>query len=873
VPFKLPPSRNAAADNAEALLRDLRNRKIAGLLSHQADIIRAYHKLDPNVRDVALQLPTGSGKTLVGLLIAEWHRQKHGHRVVYLCPTRQLVNQVVEQAKERYGIEAIAFTGRQKEYPPVSRSAYNSADSVAVTTYNGLFNTNSFFGNAAIGVFDDAHAAENYVAGTWSLTIRRSRHKVFFEAFIGAIGSLLAPTDQLRFNADRRADPVDRAWVECIPFERLESIGPQLVGLIDTHASASDDHKYEWSLLRPGFHASSIYVSTETILVRPLIPPTWTHAPFANLKQRVYMSATLGESGDLERLWGVEKITRLEVPAGWDKQGIGRRLFLFPELSLADEQARKTAYELIKKVPRATVLVTDNDAEESVGEEIHNETGYTIYDAEQIEDSKANFVNSTRAVAVMASRYDGIDLSEDECRLLVLWGLPRALNLQEKFLNTRMAATLLLEDRVLTRVIQGAGRCTRTPTDYAGVVILGYDLTRFLEQKDVRQLLHPELQAEMEFGIEQSRGGATAATYAEYLSHLLARNNDWQAADAAILGIRQGKQRETRPAATKLRAAVEHEVHFQKDLWNGRYEEALDAARRVLSTLNGPEVQGYRAFWNYLAGSAAYYAFQKGAAPMRKVATEHYRAAMQALPSVSWLVELSRSVPGQAGNEAASESMLLSRLVVGLETALEAIGSRNARNLESRFKTIADGLAANEAKQFEPALAQLGHLLGYEAELAAADDAAPDVLWRIGQDLCFVFEAHTNVSDPRNPIGANKVRQAKSHPDWVWINGRTLPGGQTFAILVSPCVSITTGARPHVDSVFYWNKTSLQQWATEALNAIRELWRTFPGTGDPLWRDLAAQAYIQKKLEPSALLQVLKKTPLSVLPTTGDERE
>jgi hypothetical protein len=40
-------------------------------------------------------LPTGSGKTLVGLLIGEWLRRKNKERVVFLCPTRQLVNQVI----------------------------------------------------------------------------------------------------------------------------------------------------------------------------------------------------------------------------------------------------------------------------------------------------------------------------------------------------------------------------------------------------------------------------------------------------------------------------------------------------------------------------------------------------------------------------------------------------------------------------------------------------------------------------------------------------------------------------------------------------------------------------------------------------------
>jgi len=50
----------------------------------------------------------------VGLMIAEWRRRKNQERVVYLCPTKQLVNQVVEQADEKYGLSVLGFTGRIK---------------------------------------------------------------------------------------------------------------------------------------------------------------------------------------------------------------------------------------------------------------------------------------------------------------------------------------------------------------------------------------------------------------------------------------------------------------------------------------------------------------------------------------------------------------------------------------------------------------------------------------------------------------------------------------------------------------------------------------------------------------------------------------
>ncbi|MFY1829388.1 DEAD/DEAH box helicase [Myxococcus fulvus] len=859
-----------SVENAESLFQDLRNRKVPGLLSHQADMLRAYHQLPMDERDVALQLPTGSGKTLVGLLIAEWNRLKHGRRVVFLCPTRQLAHQVVEQATNKYGIEARVFTGPQREFPPAARSAYHASECVAVTTYSGLFNTKPFFDNAEVAVFDDAHAAESYVASTWSLRVLRRRDEAFFNALIGLLQPILPPNDLLRF-ASSEEDPIHRAWVEKIPFQRIAPLETNLMALIDEHATG-DEHKHHWKLLRSGLHSSCLYVGVDSILLRPLIPPTWTHAPFASIKQRIYMSATLGEGGELERLWGVEAIRRLAAPVGWDKQGIGRRLFLFPELSLEELDAREVAYDLIKKVPRATILVTDDAAEEGVGKDVQEKTDYALFGAKEIEESKRPFVNRDRAVAVMAARYDGIDFSEDECRLLILWGQPRGLNLQERFLSSRMAASLLLEDRVLTRIVQGAGRCTRTPTDYAAVVVLGFDLTRLLQQDEIRRLLHPELQAELEFGILQSKNVTGPEEFGGYLSDLLERSADWQDADGAIVSLRETKQREIRPLLPKLREAVKYEVRFQKEFWNRRFEEALDAARQVLMSLNGPDVAGYRAFWNYLAASVAYQAAQRGHGSMLQVSVEHYRNASQALPSVSWLVELSRPAMSAPVAEERADA-LLSRLITGLEASLEVLGSANAKKIEAQFKSIVDGLGRSESAQFETALESLGRLLGYESERPAAEDAAPDVLWRIGQDFCVVFEAHTDVKDSAQPIGANKVRQAKSHPDWVAAHGRLRDELRATAVLVSPCSSITRGAQPHADGVDYWHRDQLRSWATQALATLRELWLAFPQAGDLQWRKNAEQVLFDRGLAPASLALLLNRSPLAGLPVMGAEKD
>ena len=193
--FKKASPPTSVPDSPDKLLRELPRRKIPDVLPHQREIMRTYAADAMNVPDVALQLPTGSGKTLVALLIAGWLRRKNRERIVYLCPTRQLVNQVVEQAEEKYGLTVLGFTGPIRDYDPNSKAEYRNADRVAITNYSSLFNTNPFFTDADVVILDDAHTAENHVTSLWSVLVQRRKpeHSVLHTALCGVLKLLLEP--------------------------------------------------------------------------------------------------------------------------------------------------------------------------------------------------------------------------------------------------------------------------------------------------------------------------------------------------------------------------------------------------------------------------------------------------------------------------------------------------------------------------------------------------------------------------------------------------------------------------------------------------------------------------------------------------------
>jgi hypothetical protein len=101
VSFVIPTREQGRPEDPETLFRGLRPRDptVRDLLLRQGDVLRQDAGLPNDEPDVAVELPTGGGETLVGLLIAEWRRRALGNRVAYLCPTVQLVNRVASKAR------------------------------------------------------------------------------------------------------------------------------------------------------------------------------------------------------------------------------------------------------------------------------------------------------------------------------------------------------------------------------------------------------------------------------------------------------------------------------------------------------------------------------------------------------------------------------------------------------------------------------------------------------------------------------------------------------------------------------------------------------------------------------------------------------
>jgi hypothetical protein len=741
---------------------------------------------DPaGARDLAIELPTGTGKTVPGLLVADWRRRKFGTQVAYACPTVQLAHQASAAAR-RESIPVVTLVGPASQWPLAQVTRYDAAEAIAVTTYSAVFNASPKLSSPDTLLFDDAHAGEQYVAEAWSVDISRMHASDLYQAVLKALRPALDGMFLQRLG-ENEPDPLARRDARLVvPVRR------GLVNALDEAlATATGDLGWRVSMVRGGLASCLVYVAWSSILVRPFIPPTFENGLFTGARQRLYLSATLGRAGELERAFGRSPITRLELPADAGTLRNGRRFFLFPRLA-ADAEARDVSRDIVARAGKALVLTPSvNRASEAA--HTLNPDDWPELTKNDVRTNLGAFTRPEQALLALA-RYDGLDLPDAHCRLVALDGKPDAAHLQERFLADRLRARIALEERIRTRVVQGAGRCTRGPSDYAIVLVLDDELTRYLSERATRGALAPELQAEIGFGLENSR--LAGSEILDNVTTFLDQGEEWASnAEPLITAARRSASQVPTPGSDKLAAAVPHEIEACRRAWRSDWSGAGLHAEKAAYALSGSEeVRLYRALWLYLASVCFQAAAELGDPTAKATALGLLDQAERAARGTTWLREvepLDDSTTSGSADDLPAVKAIAARLSKGITRARH----------DTKVQAIVEGLAATEPPRFEPALAALGALLGAEAYKPDKQGRC-DSVWCWDERVWLAIEAKSDET-PNGVIPLRDIRQANTQLKHLAADrGVAQPAAQSVSVIVSPRTVIdpeaVSVAEPHV---------------------------------------------------------------------------
>jgi hypothetical protein len=830
-----------AYNSPEELFGKLSNRaKTHGYLrAPQGDALREYVKHQKDT-DIAFELPTGTGKTMVGLLIAEWRRRNSGGRVAYLTLTNQLAMQVLVEA-EKLGFECADLTGTKKTRHVAEVGRYQSGKAVAVTTYSNLFNAKPIIQPSSLLIFDDAHGGEHFVSDMWTVNIRDHIYKDIYTEALTILRPAITDsqyqmiTDESQFGS-----------VELVDLRQY----PEVITALREYLDAQTKHPniyFPWTRIRNYLHACLVFGSVNEITIRPVNPPTYTHKSFSESQQRIYMSATLGGEGDLLRSYGLTSINTIRAQhPQW-----GKRYIFVPGLYMEEDETYEFVAELWNemKTKRALILAPSFKISQKMSSAIaaKMKSAPTILGADDIEDSIESFTSSNNALLALAGRYDGLDLPGDDCRLLLMAETPGAIGTLERHQRDRWKLGPVLRRRERTRLIQGMGRCTRDATDFAAIILLGQTLVNNITTHSVMEHYPGEIQREVKWGIDQTEVARKKRDSLQEMVLGLLDDRDYRR--DANESIEEMAIPVTVPDSILFDKASKLEVQFGRVLWEGNFSKALEFAREAADKLNDEALGGYRAWWHFL-GSIAANQLKK-----LDVEIDHLTRARAIGVYTGFLDELLRQ---RAGEQQAPPVDLLDGQLEKIWHVIDQwgwSGPRFSTNVKAMKETMAK---VTDPTQYHVGLDLLGQCLGAET-LRSTESGAPDGIW-IFCGQCFTFEAKSD-KDSNGKLYKKELQQAKGHPDWLRNERNSLAATPIQPMVISPTKTLDPAAKPHAKDLFYVSLKQLSELAEVVAVELSKIRTEFAGK-----EFAAAFAQLKNRIRQSPLslnsIQSYFKTPL-----------
>lgn len=428
--------KKSAADLTDPIkLYDTLDRKVdkGPLRPVQTTILAEWHVSRRKERDVVIKLHTGQGKTLIGLLLLQSKLNEGSGPAVYVCPNKFLANQTRVQA-EQFGITVCKDDG---DLP----HEFLDSKAILVTHVQKVFNGQTKFklGNRSLTVgslvIDDAHACVDSIRDACVISIEKDNevYRKLRGLFSDSLSAQGAGTFAEIENGSRDAILPVPYWTWQ---EKQAEVMEALASIVQRPANSKEKPHgawFVWPLLKDNLKHCLCVVSGDSIQITPYLPPLDMFGSFFKAKHRVFMSATVTNDSFLVRgLQLSPEVLRnpLSIP---NEKWSGEKMILLPSL-IDDKLSREAIVNEFGK-PNAkrnfgVVALTPSFAAAGFWEKC----GSTVAKTESIDAEISKLRSGSWGnTLVFASRYDGIDLPDQMCRILIFDSTPHAMNLAEAY--------------------------------------------------------------------------------------------------------------------------------------------------------------------------------------------------------------------------------------------------------------------------------------------------------------------------------------------------------------------------------------------------------------------------------------------------------
>lgn len=414
-------------------------------------------------------------------------------------------------------------------------SEFYDARSTCITTYDAIFNGKSKFGTttkdtdlppAGLVILDDAHAAFETVWKSFTFTVDSKLHKELYSDLCARFRQGFQKIGRLRTYDEVVAG--EEYYIMEVPYwdwlDKLDVVGQA----IQSYGPERVD-QFSWQHVRDEFQVCHALVSRDAFSIVPIVPPVGRATAFSGAKRRLFMSATIADDSEVIRTFGARAKDVSAPLIAASLAGVGERMILVPAL-----MPLPTA---VKSIDLTPALVDDV---RSKGKNVAiltpsfkaGEIWNTVAQVPKKGDESVALIQSLHenrgVAAVLPRRYDGVDLPGDDCRLLVLDGLPFGESDYDSWRISTLAQgagnTILAQ-----RVEQAIGRGSRGTSDYCVVVLSGGDLVGWVSRTVNQQYLSSGTKKQIEIGLVVSKAVKSSDEFVATAWQCLNRDQGWRA--------------------------------------------------------------------------------------------------------------------------------------------------------------------------------------------------------------------------------------------------------------------------------------------------------------------------------------------------------
>jgi replicative superfamily II helicase len=709
----------------------------------QSAILDSWKKGGRQQRDIIVKLHTGQGKTLVGLLMLQARINEGMGPAVYLCPNNFLIAQTCEQAKQ-FGIQTCVAD-------PELPSAFLNGEQILVISVQKLFNGLTKFGvdrhSIPIGtlLMDDAHACADTIRDACQIHIgsNEAAYQQLRALFANELEQQGVGTYADIYNDKRDAILPVPYWI----WRDRESD----VAAILSAAADRPSIKFAWPLLRNILRHCQCVVSGTSIEIEPTIAPLASFGSYWKAGHRIFMSATVTDDAFLIKGLQLDPETILQPLVYERERWSGEKMILLPSIInetldrefVVKDFAPPNPHRRSGVVALATSFPNTADW---AGYKAHVAKKESVW--EDIDSLKKGAYERT---LVLANRYDGIDLPDDSCRVLIFDGKPFSESLLDSYQESCRPdsdATLM---RLIRTVEQGMGRSVRGEKDYSVIIALGSDLTRLLRDPHSRSYLSPQMAMQIEIGLkvaEFARDDIAAGkppndAFMDLIGQCLLRDAGWKA-----FYVEKMSDVLSKGANKALLDIYVAELEAETAFMSGN---CADATKRIQTLLDEHKFDAAdRGWYLQMMGRFNYPADRYEFARLQLAAHNCNRMVMKP-----------------------PEGLTVEKLTVISQGRVERIANwiRSQGDYAQLDITLGDILGrlvfGVKVDKFEQALDELSRTLGFAGERPDKEwKEGPDNLWALDDVNYIVWECKDEVLITRSEINKTEAEQMNRSAAW-----------------------------------------------------------------------------------------------------------